>query len=67
MSSGCLLYTSSMTQEEKEEAVKKATEMYNQKAPKPGSIAAKANMVKIYNENNNKDVYKRQQSRSSFL
>ena len=44
----------SMTQEEKEEAVKKATEMYNQKAPKPGSIAAKANMVKIYNENNNK-------------
>ena len=34
--------------------MKKATEMYNQKAPKPGSIAAKANMVKIYNENNNK-------------
>lgn len=42
-----------MTAEEKEAAVKKATEMYNKNAPKPGSIAAKANMVKIYNENNN--------------
>ena len=38
-----------MTAEEKEAAVKKATEMYN----KNGSIAAKANMVKVYNENNN--------------
>lgn len=46
---------SSMTQEEKDEAVKRATEMYNKKAPKPGSIAAKANMVKYYNENNNGD------------
>nr|WP_308625915.1 YidC/Oxa1 family membrane protein insertase [uncultured Eisenbergiella sp.] len=44
----------SMSQEEKDQAVKQATEMYNKKAPKPGSIAAKANMVKIYNENNNK-------------
>ena len=44
----------SMTQEEKDQAVKQATDMYNKKAPKPGSIAAKANMVKIYNENNNK-------------
>lgn len=42
-----------MTQEEKEEAVKKATEYYNKNA-KPGSIAAKANMVKQYNEKNNK-------------
>ena len=43
----------SMTQEEKDEAVKKATEYYNKNA-KPGSIAAKANMVKQYNEKNNK-------------
>lgn len=42
-----------MTQEEKEEAVKKSTEYYNKNA-KPGSIAAKANMVKQYNEKNNK-------------
>ena len=41
----------SMTQEEREEAMKKATEYYNNNA-KPGSIAAKANMVKKYNENN---------------
>lgn len=42
---------SSMTQEERDEAMKKATEYYNKNA-KPGSIAAKANMVKKYNENN---------------
>ena len=42
-----------MTQEEKEEAVKKSTEYYNQNA-KPGSMMAKANMVKQYNEKNNK-------------
>ena len=42
-----------MTQEEKNEAMKKSTEYYNQKA-KPGSLAAKANMVKQYNEKNNK-------------
>lgn len=42
-----------MTQEEKEEAIKKSTEYYNQNA-KPGSMMAKANMVKQYNEKNNK-------------
>ncbi len=42
-----------MTQEEKEEAMKKSTEYYNKNA-KPGSIASKANMVKQYNEKNNK-------------
>ena len=42
-----------MTQEEKDEAVKKSTEYYNQNA-KPGSMLAKANMVKQYNEKNNK-------------
>ena len=42
-----------MTQEEREEAVRKATEYYNQNA-KPGSMMAKANMVKQYNEKNNK-------------
>ena len=44
---------SAMTQEEKDEAVKKSTEYYNQNA-KPGSMLAKANMVKQYNEKNNK-------------
>ena len=44
---------STMTQEEKEEAVKKSTEYYNRNA-KPGSMLAKANMVKQYNEKNNK-------------
>ena len=42
-----------MTQEEKEEAVRKSTEYYNQNA-KPGSMMSKANMVKQYNEKNNK-------------
>ncbi len=42
-----------MTQEEKDEAVRKSTEYYNQNA-KPGSMLAKANMVKQYNEKNNK-------------
>lgn len=42
-----------MTQKEKDEAVKKSTEYYNQNA-KPGSMLAKANMVKQYNERNNK-------------
>lgn len=41
-----------MTQEEKDEAMKKATEYYSSKAAKPGSLAAKANMVKDYNERN---------------
>lgn len=43
----------SMTQADKEEAVRKSTEYYNKNA-KPGSIASKANMVKQYNEKNNK-------------
>ena len=42
-----------MSQSEKDEAVKKATEYYKSNA-KPGSIADKANMVKQYNEKNNK-------------
>ena len=42
-----------MSQEEKDAAVKKATEYYKNNA-KPGSIASKANMVKQYNEKNNK-------------
>ena len=44
---------SAMTQEEKDEEVKKSTEYYNQNA-KPGSMLAKANMVKQFNEKNNK-------------
>ncbi len=42
-----------MTQEEREEAVRKSTEYYNKNA-KPGSMMSKANMVKQYNEKNNK-------------
>lgn len=45
---------SSMTQEQKDEAMRKATDYYNKKAAKPGSLASKANMVKDYNERNNK-------------
>ncbi len=45
--------SSTMTQEEKEAAVKKSTEYYNKNA-KPGSMMSKANMVKQYNEKNNK-------------
>lgn len=45
--------TSTMSQAEKDAAMKRATEYYNKNA-KPGSIAAKANMVKQYNEKNNK-------------
>ena len=45
--------TSSMTPEEKEEAIRKSTEYYNKNA-KPGSMMAKANMVRQYNEKNNK-------------
>ena len=44
---------SDMTLEEKEEAIRKSTEYYNKNA-KPGSMMAKANMVKQYNEKNNK-------------
>ena len=43
---------SSKSDEEKEEALRKATEYYN-KGAKPGSLAAKANMVKAYNEKKN--------------
>lgn len=46
--------TSGMTQEQKDEAMRKSTEYYNKNAAKPGSLAAKANMVKDYNERNNK-------------
>ncbi len=44
------------TEEEKKEEIRKATEYYNKtnKDSKAGSIAAKANMVKQYNERNNK-------------
>lgn len=44
------------TEEEKKEDIKKATEYYNKtnKNAKPGSLASKANMVKQYNEKNNK-------------
>ena len=45
--------TSHLSQEEKDEAVKKSTEYYNNNNVKPGSLAAKANMVKQYNEKNN--------------
>lgn len=41
------------TQEEKDELLKKASERY-EKELKPGSIAAKANLVKEYNKKNNK-------------
>ena len=44
---------SAMTQEAKDEAVRKSTEYYNKNA-KQGSIASKANMVKQYNEKNNR-------------
>ena len=43
----------SMSQADKDAAIKKATEYYSNNA-KPGSIASKANMVKQYNEKNNK-------------
>lgn len=44
------------TAEQKKEDIKKSTEYYNSsnKNAKPGSLAAKANMVKQYNEKNNK-------------
>lgn len=42
-----------LTQAEKEEAMKKSTEYYNKNA-KPGSLASKANMVRQYNEKNNR-------------
>ena len=44
-----------MTEEEREAAMKKATDYYNGANAKPGSLMAKANMVRQYNEKNNKD------------
>ena len=42
------------SQEEIDAQVKKSTEYYSKNSAKPGSIASKANMVKQYNEKNNK-------------
>lgn len=44
---------SAISQEEKDAAIRKSTEYYS-KNSKPGSIASKANMVKQFNEKNNK-------------
>ena len=44
---------STMSQEEKEEIVRKSTEYYSKNA-KPGSMMSKVNMVRDYNEKNNK-------------
>ncbi len=49
--------TGTKSQAEKEAAAKKAAEYYNNNA-KPGSLMARANMVKQYNEKNNKDIKK---------
>ncbi len=46
-------HTSTMSDAKREEAIKKSTEYYN-KGFKPGSLASKANMVRQYNEKNNK-------------
>lgn len=46
--------TSSMTETEKEAAMKKATSYTGNNSPKPGSMAAKANRVKEYNEGRGK-------------
>lgn len=46
--------SSALTEEEREESIKKSTEYYNKNSAKPGSMMAKANMVKQYNERNNK-------------
>ena len=43
-----------LTEEEKKAAMDKSTDYYNSKAAKPGSMMSKANMVKDYNERNNK-------------
>lgn len=44
---------SSMTEEEKEEAMKRATDYSKANNAKPGSLMAKANKVREYNEQNN--------------
>ena len=43
-----------MSESEKAEKIKKATQYYNSDEAKPGSIASKAGMVQKYNEKNNK-------------
>ena len=43
-----------VSQEEKEARLKEANEYYQSKAAAPGSLAAKANMVRDYNERNKK-------------
>lgn len=45
--------TSGMSEKEKEEAMKKAMDYSSKGNAKPGSMAAKANMVRQYNERNN--------------
>lgn len=45
---------SGMTDSEKEEAMRKSTNAYNSANAKPGSMMEKANMVRQYNEKNNK-------------
>lgn len=44
---------SNYSQKNNAEQVKNSTDYYNKNSAKPGSIAAKANMVKQYNEKNN--------------
>lgn len=44
---------SDMSEAEREAAMKKSTDYYNSGNAKPGSLMAKANMVKQYNEKNN--------------
>ena len=39
--------------DQRDEQIKKSTSYYNNSSAKPGSLAAKANMVKMYNEKNN--------------
>ena len=39
--------------EQRDEEIKKATDYYKNTTAKPGSLAAKANMVKMFNEKNN--------------
>ena len=45
--------TSGMSEKEKEEAMKKATDYSKNSNAKPGSMAAKANMVRRYNDRSN--------------
>ena len=46
--------SSNMTEEQREEALKKANESYKKSGTKPGSMMAKANLVRDYNERNAK-------------